>query len=59
MTLSKVCKTLKAAERYQDKLDAQYDFVRLIQSPRFTEAGNYIWEVRYRADRQTLAQIKE
>lgn len=46
MHLSKECKTLKAAERYQNQLYNKYNYVRLIQSPRFKEAGNYIWEVK-------------
>jgi hypothetical protein len=46
MKLSKECQTIKSANRYQNKLYAHYDYVRLIQAPRFTEAGNYIWEVK-------------
>lgn len=44
--LSKECKTLKQAERYQNQLYTKYDYVKLIQWPRFGEKGNYIWEVK-------------
>lgn len=45
MKLSKECKTLRAAERYQNRLYEKYDIVKLIQWPRFGESGNYIWHV--------------
>lgn len=50
MKLSKECKTLKAAERYQNSLYERFDYVRLIQSPRFTEDGNYIWDCREKGE---------
>ena len=46
MKLSKECKSLKAAERYQNSLYNRFWYVQLIQAPRFTEAGNYIWDCR-------------
>ncbi len=44
-TITKDCKTLRQAERYQNLLYNKYNSVRLIHSPRFTEAGIYRWEV--------------
>ena len=38
--------TLKKAEAYQNRLYNRYDHVRLVNWPRFTEEGNYEWEVR-------------
>lgn len=37
--------TLAQAERYQNRLYDKYDHVRLIDFPRFSESGTYIWEV--------------
>lgn len=37
--------SLKEAELYQDELYEKYNYVRLIQAPRFTELGEYRWEV--------------
>jgi hypothetical protein len=45
MTLAKHCTTLKQAEQYQNRLYGKYESVRLVRSPRFTEAGLYVWEV--------------
>ncbi len=39
------CKTLKAAERHLNRLYNQYDHVRLIDAPMFTEHGTYTFEV--------------
>lgn len=50
MKLSKICKTIKAAERYQNLLYGKYDKVVLVQSPRFTEDGNYIWDCQNPVD---------
>lgn len=41
--------TLKAAEQYQNRLYGQYDSVRLVAAPRFSEAGRYEWIVRGKA----------
>ena len=37
--------TLRQAEAYQMRLYNKYERVRLVQAPRFTEAGRYVWEV--------------
>lgn len=37
--------TLKRAEQYQNRLYKKYNYVRLIHSPIFDEAGNYTWVV--------------
>lgn len=44
-TIAKTFTTLKQAEQHQNKLYGQYNHVRLIRSPRFSESGVYIWEV--------------
>lgn len=44
--IQKTFKTLRQAERFQDKLYGQYDYVRLVRSPMFTEGGVYVWDVR-------------
>lgn len=44
-TITKHFDTLKQAERYQNRLYGRYDKVRLVRSPRFSEAGTYVWEV--------------
>lgn len=41
--------SLKKAERYQNRLYNQYDIVRLIKAPRFTEDGQYVWNVSAKA----------
>jgi len=43
-TISKHYTTLKQAERHQERLYNQYDYVRLIRSP-LGEDGIYVWEV--------------
>lgn len=45
-TISKNYKTLKQAEKYQNWLYGRYDYVRLVSSPRWSEEGVYVWEVR-------------
>ncbi len=45
-TITKLCRTLKQAEQYQNRLYNQYDSVQLVKFPRFTEAGLYEWHVR-------------
>lgn len=45
MTITKTCKTLKQAERYQNYLYNRYDTVRLVRGPKFAEEGVYVWEV--------------
>lgn len=45
-TISKYYKTMKQAEQYQNRLYNEYDHVRLIRFPMFTEHGTYIWEVK-------------
>lgn len=37
---------LRQAEAYQTRLCNRYDYVRLIGWPRFTNNGNYTWEVK-------------
>lgn len=44
--ITKQYKTLKQAERYQNRLYGKYNHVRLVQWPSFTEAGTYTWEVK-------------
>lgn len=46
MQVSKYFATLRKAEQHQVRLYGMYDVVRLIKSPRFTEAGIYVWEVQ-------------
>ena len=47
MTIKKVCKTLRQAEKTQESLYNKYDSVKLVKSPTmFSEAGEYIWEVK-------------
>jgi len=47
MTIKKVCKTLKQAEKNQELLYNKYDSVKLVKSPLiFSEAGEYVWEVK-------------
>jgi hypothetical protein len=45
-TISKYYKSMKQAERYQNRLYNKYDHVRLIRAPVFTEDGVYVWEVK-------------
>lgn len=44
--ITKWFETLKQAERHQNRLYNQYDYVRLIKSPRYHDTGTYIWEVK-------------
>ena len=44
-TIEKKCETLKAAERFQNRLYDQYDSVKLVRFPRYSENGTYAWEV--------------
>lgn len=47
MTIKKVCKTLRQAEKNQESLYNKYDSVKLVKSPlMFSEAGEYVWEVK-------------
>ena len=43
--VKKYCKTLKRAEGYQDMLYNIYDKVKLVKSPKYSEDGEYVWEV--------------
>jgi len=43
--IRKDCKTLKRAEGYQDMLYNIYDKVKLVKSPKYSEDGEYVWEV--------------
>lgn len=43
--VKKDCKTLKRAEGYQDMLYNIYDKVKLVKSPKYSEDGEYVWEV--------------
>jgi len=45
-TICKWCDTLAQAERHQNSLYKRFDSVELVQFPRFSEAGQYIWKVR-------------
>ena len=49
--ISKTYKTLKAAEAYHTRLANKWHYVRLVQSPRFTESGVYVWDVATIEDR--------
>ncbi len=46
VNISKTFKTLKAAERYQNRLYDEYESVRLVACPFSGDAGVYVWEVR-------------
>lgn len=41
----KIFSSLKKAENYQQKLYDTYNHVRLVDWPRFGEAGRYTWEI--------------
>jgi hypothetical protein len=43
--ITKTYKTLKQAERYQNRLYNKYNSVQLVSFPRFSEDGEYVWEV--------------
>jgi hypothetical protein len=42
---SKFCRSLKAAERFQNYLYGRFNIVRLVRAPLFAEEGIYMWEV--------------
>lgn len=44
--IKRFCDTLALAEREQNSLYNRFDYVRLVQSPMFSESGYYTWEVR-------------
>ena len=39
-------KTMKAAEKYMNKLYSKYDHVRLVDFPKNSENGIYVFEVK-------------
>ena len=43
--ISKQYDNLRKAEIYQNRLYEKYDSVQLIEFPRCTDAGNYVWLV--------------
>jgi hypothetical protein len=43
--ITKSFDTLRAAERYQNRLYGRHFSVRLVHAPHFTESGIYTWEV--------------
>lgn len=45
MKISKYCKSLKDAEKFQNKLYNSYNNVKLIDFPKFSEGGIYEWNV--------------
>lgn len=42
----KECKTMKGAERYLNKLYNEYDYVRLVDFPKNSESGIYVFKVK-------------
>jgi len=44
--MQKYFSNIKAAERFQSRLYEKYNYVRLVESPRWSEEGVYIWEVK-------------
>ena len=44
-TITKVCKSIKDAERFQNSLYSKYETVKLIQFPVTNENGTYVWYV--------------
>ena len=45
----KICKrfnNMDEASVFQDKLYGRYDVVRLVDFPRTSDSGMYVWEVR-------------
>jgi len=44
-TITKHFKTLKQAEKYQDKLYQHFPYCVLISYPIFSDEGQYTWEV--------------
>lgn len=45
-TITKVCKSIKDAERFQNSLYSKYETVKLIQFPVTNENGTYVWHVK-------------
>lgn len=45
-TIIKQFNTLKQAERFHYRLYEQYNHVRLVDWPRWSEKGTYTWEVK-------------
>lgn len=43
--ITKYCDSIRKAERKQNSLYNQYNYVRLVSSPFLTEKGQYVWEV--------------
>lgn len=43
--IAKTFNTLNEAENYQNELYDQYNHVRLVRFPHFSEDGIYAWEV--------------
>lgn len=38
-------KTIKQAEKFQNRLYSKYPYVQLVSFPRFSEEGQYIWDI--------------
>ena len=45
MKITKKCKNLKSAEKNQNKLYSQYNFVKLVSFPYLMDEGYYSWDV--------------
>jgi hypothetical protein len=45
-TIARHFATLAQAERFQNALYGQWNYVRLVRSPLFSESGVYSWEVK-------------
>lgn len=43
--ITKNCSSLRQAEHFQFRLYGKYNSVRLVQFPRFSGAGTYVWVV--------------
>lgn len=56
--ISKYFKSLKQAERFHNKLYDQYDYVRAIRSPLFSEEGTYVWQVDTRKVESPPLQLR-
>lgn len=48
--IDKYCDTLKQAEDFQDDLYDEYESVRLIGFPSFSESGLYVWTVKEKGE---------
>lgn len=44
-TISKIFKTIKQAEKYQNSLYIKFPYVRLVSFPQWSEEGQYTWEI--------------